>query len=460
MRGCKQLAWSVLVFAVCAACSNGDDGSTRLPGVSDAGDSAGDAYETPAQDIANSDVQSAPNDTMAPDTPDSTTADVTAMVDSGIAADLSEPPPVGPGKLIVDPESYQFSYISPQEAMLTKQIAIFNGGTGPLVITGVSVKEGSSPEFGLIGVPPPNYKINPGKSTLAIARFWDSPQQEGDATIVIESDDPERPVAEVVLTSFLKASLPVPCAQLNPSSLGFGNVVRGDTKVMVAELTNCSADKPLSLTEITRSSGFFGSLTEVQITPEPTAPIEIAPGLPSRCRLATPLLADFGHFLVHTNDPETPKLQLDVSGVGVAPPLEQLGLSIKLSWDTDSTDVDSHLVEPGGTLFDCNTDCFFANPSPDWGVAGDWKDDPFLDLDDVDGYGPENINLTEPQSGVFTYTVHYWDDTWEGSSPQSTNATVELYNYGTKIAEFGPVGLDSTNRTWDVFTVEWPSLDI
>jgi len=379
-------------------------------------------------------------------------------------ADLPEPPPVGPGKILVDPQSYQFSYVSPQESLLTKQIAIYNSGSGPLVITGVSMKEGSSPEFGLIGVPPPNYKLNPGKSTLAIARFLDSPQQEGEATVVIESNDPENPSAEVLLTSFLKASLPVPCAQLTPSALGFGDVVRGDTKVLIAELKNCSDDKPLQLTKITRSSNFFGTLTEeFQITPEPTAAIEIAPGNSIPLEVSyTPLLAgpDFGHFVIHTDDPETPKLQLDVSAVGIAPPLEQLGLSIRLSWDTNNTDVDSHLVEPGGSLFDCDSDCFFGNPSPDWGVSGDWKDDPFLDLDDVDGYGPENINISEPQPGVFTYTVHYWDDTWEGSTSQSTNATVEIYNLGTKIAEFGPVNLDATNRTWDVFSIEWPSLAI
>ncbi|MEC8024321.1 MAG: hypothetical protein VX223_10335, partial [Myxococcota bacterium] len=311
---------------------------------------------------------------------------------------------------------------------------------------------------------PPNTVLNPGKSTLAIARFLDDPQQAGDGTIVITSDDPENPTVEVELTSFLKASLPVPCAQLSPSSLNFGNVIRGETKTMTAELKNCSEDKPLSLEDIKRSSNFFGSLTEeFQVSPEPTAPIEIPAGgsLPIEVSY-TPLLAgsDFGHFDVFTDDPETPSQQLDVSGVGVAPPLEQLGLSIRLSWDADNTDVDSHLVAPGGTLFDCSTDCFFANPSPDWGTAGDWVDDPFLDLDDVDGFGPENINISEPQAGIYTNTVHYWDDTWDGSSAQASSATVAVFSYGSMIAEFGPVKLDATNRTWDVFTLEWPSMNI
>ena len=459
------LLFVTLIHSGCG--SDGDDGATAGSTGADVMSDGGSSDTVEGSDtLSDTDIgaDTATGTDGIEDTLEPTEPEVSETADATPSVDLSEPPPAGPGKLLVDPESYQFSYISPQEAMLTKQIAIFNGGTGPLTITSVSMAPGSSPEFGLIGVPPPNLKLNPGKSTLTIARFLDNPQVGGDATIVITSDDPEAPEVQVELTSFLKASLPVPCAQLSPSSLNFGNVIRGETKTLTAELKNCSADKPLSLTEITRSAGFFGSLSEeFQVNPEPTTPLEILPGgtLPIEVSY-TPLLAgpDWGHFVVHTDDPETPTQQLDVSGVGIAPPLEQLGLSVRLSWDTDNTDVDSHLIEPNGTLFDCNTDYYYGNPSPDWGTAGDWVDDPFLDLDDVDGYGPENINITEPQPGTYKYTVHYYDDTWEGSFPQGSNATVEVFNLGTKIAEFGPTYLDATNKTWDVFTIEWPSMNI
>ncbi|MFT5431216.1 MAG: hypothetical protein ACI9OJ_001895, partial [Myxococcota bacterium] len=39
-------------------------------------------------------------------------------------------------------------------------------------------------------------------------------------------------------------------------------------------------------------------------------------------------------------------------------------------------------------------------------------------------------------------------------------ATVEVLSYGVPIAQFGPVYLDGTDRTWDVFTIEWPSKTI
>jgi hypothetical protein len=112
---------------------------------------------------------------------------------------------------------------------------------------------------------------------------------------------------------------------------------------------------------------------------------------------------------------------------------------------------------PGGSFFDCTTDCHFGNPAPDWGVPTDWVDDPFLDVDDVDGYGPEHINISEPTPGTYRFIVHYYLDAYEDSFSTATNTTVQVLSFGQVLAEFGPVNLDVTNRTWDVFDLEWIS---
>ncbi len=412
-----------------------------------------DAGATPTPDVQSSDT--ATPDASAP--PDTNTTE-----DTGPAQ--PDTPEVQAPKIQVDPPEYTFSYLSPLPALLTRQFTIFNGGNAALTVTGVSLKAGSSADFGIIGIPPLPKTLNPGKHSFTIVSF--SENEGGTGTLLVESTDPATPVLEVPLSSHLKGSNgpKEPCAAIKPSALNFGTVVRGETKTLSAELVNCGKDTDLTLTKITRSNFLFIELSqEMQVDPEPPMPLTLPPGgtLPINVTYA-PLLAgpDIGYFLFHTDDPNEPTLQLDVSGLGVAPPIEELGLTIKVSWDADLCDIDSHLIEPGGSFFDCDTDCHFGNPAPDWGVKGDWKDDPFLDVDDIDGYGPEHTNISEPQPGTYKFVIHYYKDSFDFGDSTSTSTTVEVFNFGNKIAEFGPQFLDSTNWNWDVFEIEWPSKNI
>ena len=381
------------------------------------------------------------------------------------------PPPPGDATttaqgpvIAVDPVEYTFSFVSPLSQVLTRQFTVANLGDAPLNISNIGFTNDSSTDFSFVLVPPMPKTVQKGKATMFHVRF-----EEGDGgtgTVEIYSNDPAKPVSSIALSSHLKASVasPEPCASLNPSHLNFGSVERGTSAALEATLTNCSASDNLVLSDITRSQFLFMPLSEeFQIDPMPPLSSTLGPGqtLPVTVVYAPKLAGpDGGDFIFHTNDPSEPKLNLDVSGIGTEPPPEEIGLTIKLSWNADLSDVDSHLVAPGGALFDCVTDCFYSNPAPDWGVAGDWIDDPFLDVDDVDGYGPEHINISEPVTGTYTYVVHYFDDTYDGSFPTATDATVEVLSYGQTVATFGPKSLDQINRTWDVFTLHWPTMAI
>jgi hypothetical protein len=369
-------------------------------------------------------------------------------------------------KLIALPDSHSFSYVSPLDGFMMKQVTFQNVGVAPLSIASIGFVGGSSSDFFMVALPPLPKLLQPGDVAYVNVRFMEV--EGGEGTLRVESSADENGVLDVLFTSHIKAFIdtPEPCISLNPSQLNFGQVVRGEELVLSTMVQNCSTSQDLTLTQISRSSSFFMPLTEeFQIVAEPNMPVALAPGqsMPIDVSYAPKLAGpDSGYFSFHNSDPSEPQAQLDVSGYGVEPLPEDVGLTIKVSWDEDLCDVDSHLIVPGGTFFDCDTDCHFGNPSPDWGVQGDWIDDPFLDVDDVDGYGPEHINVSEPQPGTYRFVIHYYkdsyDDGWDGAgSSVGTNTTVEVLSYGQVVATFGPEFLDQTNRNWDVFDLEWIS---
>ncbi len=129
-------------------------------------------------------------------------------------------------------------------------------------------------------------------------------------------------------------------------------------------------------------------------------------------------------------------------------------MHIALVWNTPATDLDLHLVSEGegGAFFTEPFDCYFLNTNPDWGLPGETADDPAIDIDDVDGYGPENANLNQPLHGKrYHVYAHYYDDFGAGAS----TATVRIYLNGELKYE-GIKVLDGKDATWDVATIDWP----
>lgn len=153
---------------------------------------------------------------------------------------------------------------------------------------------------------------------------------------------------------------------------------------------------------------------------------------------------------------------------------------VQLTWAQSTGDMDLHVTRKSGSTYcvnslgggssgvdapfssdNCaaNTDCGFYNcrtestSSPDWdGVAGRTGGDPSLDIDDLSGFGPENINVDLAVAGSYGFGA----TTFSGGTPYTM--TMRLFIFGRLAGEWQDV---LTSDFWEVgivhFTEENPT---
>lgn len=152
-------------------------------------------------------------------------------------------------------------------------------------------------------------------------------------------------------------------------------------------------------------------------------------------------------------------------------------IHIELIWDTPldpdtsdtgethGSDMDLHFAHPfansgqdidgdgvNDPWFDQVFDCFWFNKTNNWGsFSPEADDDPSLDRDDTDGWGPENLNVNIPEEGAtYSVGVHYWNP-W--GFCEST-ATLRIYIYGTLDVEIKGVPMKALDM-WNAAKIPW-----
>lgn len=139
---------------------------------------------------------------------------------------------------------------------------------------------------------------------------------------------------------------------------------------------------------------------------------------------------------------------------------------IQLSWDTpgdndrydrSGSDIDLHYLHPSAAKWaSAPYDCYYANKTPTsgWGQPGNLNDKPTLDIDDTDGWGPENISHSNLENVIYRVGVHYWSDHGYGPS----YVTVRIFRSGIESFTIEDKFM-SHHEFWDVARLDGRTLN-
>ena len=105
-----------------------------------------------------------------------------------------------------------------------------------------------------------------------------------------------------------------------------------------------------------------------------------------------------------------------------------------LTWDKDDTDVDTHIISNGSEVA-------YYSMSQSWGD---------LDIDDVNGFGPETFTSTPgTEGGNYEVKVHYYSDHGNGD----TSVSMRVVYYDSSTGELCDITATETMTSYGWWTV-------
>ncbi|AZD64236.1 Tetratricopeptide repeat-containing protein [Pseudomonas chlororaphis] len=122
----------------------------------------------------------------------------------------------------------------------------------------------------------------------------------------------------------------------------------------------------------------------------------------------------------------------------ISPVMQNLdGLRVVLTWGATPSDLDSHMIFPGNNIY-------FRNQQ---------GEDAHLDVDDIDGYGPETITLEKKHYGEsYVYAVHDYSNQTRPESRQFAASQAKVFVYmGQSLVRTYYVPQDRSGNLWTVF---------
>ncbi len=209
--------------------------------------------------------------------------------------------------IFVSPESIDFGTVS-LGAPAHVELEIHNVGGGTLAVDSVLLADGTGPF--VVG----NYTGNIGPNEMVVVGVDLDPAELGGFQDVIEitSDDPDEPVVEVPVIVQDVIEGPAAAIAWSPSSLDYGAVPSGGALTLTVTITSVgTGDLEVSAIELQT-----GTSPEFTLDVNP-APVTMPPSYSEQIDVTyTPDddVDDAGTLLIHCNDPDTPLVEIPLTG--------------------------------------------------------------------------------------------------------------------------------------------------
>ncbi|MBN2209202.1 MAG: choice-of-anchor D domain-containing protein [Candidatus Coatesbacteria bacterium] len=199
----------------------------------------------------------------------------------------------------------------------TGTLEIANMGDANLEITNIAITENVqsfSLDFATLGTLAAGiatqWTIEPGNSLFVDISFHPTEIGATTGVLTILSNDPVEPTYETTLMGIAQAA---PNVVVNPTSLDFGTLFVDDTAQLTFTISNTSELVPLNLISVTCVGADYAVTVgaSLPVTISTVSPVEVVVEFtPSTMGTIT------GTVTVTTDDPETPSVQVSLTGVG------------------------------------------------------------------------------------------------------------------------------------------------
>lgn len=341
----------------------------------------------------------------------------------------------------VDPPMVDFGRVA-ECATAVRTLSIFSKGTADLVINDIAFTDDSSPRFSFVGSTRTPVVVKtvganglPGQLQLTLKYSVPAGSSEGaTATVRLRTTDPDHQEMLIPVSGGINRA---PVAAIMP----FGNSAPGlQVTLDGTGSMDPDGDNPLTYKWTLRSKP-LSSTTTIAEPDKVTTTMRLDPLLPGGYEVQ-----------LDVTDAEGAKACQPARATVVAAPAQKL--LVELFWDHAKTDIDLHVLRtPESMVSKAPDDCHYANPKPDWGVAGT-DDDPELLRDALTGYGPELFGYVNPVDTTYRIVAEFAHDHLDPNP--ASNVTVRVYLYGVVKGEFTK-RLETRGTRWPVADVAWPS---